>query len=100
MQFEKMVTGTNDLITRIEEFKWEIDQYGPLAMSEVEQKIENIIKSAWKLQRVLDRLAGTDPKPLDSAYNSAEDNLDDLIFWFASEEKDLRRLFEKFLLIT
>lgn len=100
MQFVKMITGTNNLSTRIEEFKWEIDQYGPLAMPEVENKIENIIKNAWQLQRILDRLAGADSKPLNSAYNSAEENLDVLIDWFASEEKDLRKLFEKFLRIT
>ncbi len=100
MQSLGMVKGTRDLVAKIDEFKWEVDQHGPLSMPEVEKKIEEILNKAWQFQRVLDRLAGPDPKPVDSVYPSAEDNKYGLIDWFASEEKDCRKLFETYLKLT
>ena len=100
MQSLGMVQGTRDLVAKIDEFKREVDQHGLLSMPEVEKKIEEILNKAGQFQRVLDRLAGTDPKPVDSAYSSAEDNMDGLIDWFASEEKESRKLFEPYLKLT
>jgi hypothetical protein len=100
MQSLGKVKGTRDLVAKIGEFKGEVDQHGPLSMPEVEKKIEEILNKAWQFQRVLDRLAGPDPKPIDSAYSSAEDNMDGLNDWFASEEKESRKLFEPYLKLT
>jgi len=52
----KAVNGTHDLVSHIDTFKWEIQQHGPLAMPEVEAKAEEFVKSAWKMQRLLDRI--------------------------------------------
>lgn len=97
MQSLGTVKGTRDLVAKIDEFKWEIDQHGALSMPEVEKKIEEILNKSWQFQRVLDRLTGPDPKPVNHDYPSAEDNMDGLIDWFASEEKESRKLFEPYL---
>jgi hypothetical protein len=94
LQSLKIVEGTRDLVAKIDEVKWEIDQHGQLSMPEVEKKFEEIKSKAWQLQRVLDRLSGPDPKPIDSNYPTAEDNLDGLIEWFSSQEKEIRTVFE------
>jgi hypothetical protein len=100
MQCLKKVEGTRDLVTRIESFKWEIYQHWPLDMPKVQEEIEKALKNAWQLQRCLDRLTGSDPRPLDSAYHTAEDKVDGLIDWFGSEEKRMRELFDPYLQVT
>lgn len=96
----KMVQGTRDLTAKIDTFKWEVEQHGPLDMPEVENLIENARKNAWQLQRLIDRLKGPDAKPVESGYESAEDNLDAIIEWFAAQEKGLKDIFEPYLRIT
>ena len=50
----KVVNGTRDLVARIDTFEWEIEQHGPLAMPEVEAKVEEFVTS--KLPAVTDDL--------------------------------------------
>lgn len=51
------VIGTRDLVERIDSFKWEIEQQGPLHMPDVETKASEFQRKAWQIQRLLDRLA-------------------------------------------
>ncbi len=97
MQHANMVNGTRDLIAKLDSYKKAVDELGPLSMPDVENKIGEIIKNVWRLQRVLDRLPGPNPLPIQSEYDTAEENLDGLIDWFASSEKSLKGLFEPFL---
>jgi len=100
MQHLKMVQGTNDLSNKIDTFKWEVEQHGPLDMPEVENLIENSKKKAWQLQRLLDRLTGPNAQPLEKGFEIAEDNLYAVIDWFADKEKELKEMFEPYLRIT
>jgi len=100
MQHLNMVQGTNDLTNKIDTFIWEVEQHGPLDMPEIEDLIEVSSKKAWQLQRLLDRLSGPNAQPLDSKYETAEDNLYAVIDWFGEKEKELKDLFEPYPRIT
>lgn len=97
MQSLKMVQGTRDLVEKIDTFKWDVEQHGPLDMPEVENLIENARKKAWQLQRLIDRLEGPDAKPVEKGFETAEDNVDAIIEWFAVKEKELKKIFEPYL---
>lgn len=100
MQHLKMVQGTNALMDKIDTFIWEVEQHGPLDMPEIENFIENARKKAWQLQRLLDRLTAPNAQPLEKEFETAEDNLYDVIDWFAANEKGLKEMFEPYLRIT
>ncbi len=100
MQSLKVVQGTRDLVEKIDTFKWEIEQHGPLDMPAVENLIEDAREKAWKLQRLIDRLGGPDAKPVEKGFDTAEDNVDAIIEWFAITEKKLKEKFEPYLRIT
>lgn len=89
--------GTRELVSEIEQFKWEIEQHGPLAMPAVEVKISEFQKKAWQLQRLLDRVAAGQDKPHDRTYASAEENIDAVVDWFAAEARQLQALFQPYL---
>ena len=91
------VKGTRDLVGRIDSFKWEIEQQGPLAMSSVESKITEFQNKAWQIQRLLDRLSVGQNNPEDRAYQSGEENMDGLVEWFANERKELKVTFQPYL---
>jgi len=97
LQHVGAVNGTHDLIEQIESFKWEIDQHGPLAMPDVEDRASQFDKKAWQMQRLLDRISGGQNNPHDPIYNSAEDNLNGLVDWFATEHRQLKTLFQPYL---
>lgn len=97
LQHVGAVYSTRDLVEQIESFKWEIDQHGPLAMPNVEDKASQFEKKAWQMQRLLDRIAVGQNNPHDPAYNSAEENLDGLVDWFATEHRQLKTLFQPYL---
>ncbi|MFC1820039.1 hypothetical protein ACFLZG_03005 [Thermodesulfobacteriota bacterium] len=69
-------------------------------MPEVEDLIENAREKAWKLQRLIDRLEGPDAKPVEKGFETAKDNVDAIIDWFAAKEKELKKIFEPYLRIT
>jgi hypothetical protein len=100
MQSLKMVQGTRELVAKIDTFIWEVEQHGPLDMPEIENLIENARKRAWQLQRLLDRLKGPDAKPIEKRFESAKDNVDALIEWFAAQEKGLKEIVKPYLKIT
>jgi hypothetical protein len=93
----EQVKGTRDLTERIDSFKWEIEQQGHLGMPEVDERANQFIKSAWKMQRLIDRMAGGQNNPHDPPYETAEDNLHGLIEWFANERGELKVLFGPYL---
>ena len=93
----KAVHGTRDLVSHIDTLKWEIEQHGPLAIPEVEAKVEEFVKGAWQMQRLLDRIAGGQNNPLDQAYPTAQENLDAVVNWFAEQNRELRTLFNEHL---
>lgn len=95
-----MGNGTRDLVEQIENFKWEIDQHGSLAMPNVEDKATQLEKKAWQMQRLLDRIAGGQNNSHDRVYNTAEENLDGLVDWFATEHRQLKTLFQPYLDVT
>lgn len=91
------VKGTRDLVERIDSFKWEIEQEGPLAMPSVESKVTEFQNKAWQMQRLLDRLAVGQNNPEDQTYQSGEENMDGLVEWFANERKQLSSTFQSYL---
>ena len=91
------VKGTRDLTDRIDSFKWEIEQHGHLGMPDVEERMGQFVNSAWKMQRLIDRMAGGQNNPHDPPYATAEDNLNALIEWFAKEDRELKTLFQPYL---
>ncbi len=93
LQHMNAVDGTRDLIERIETLKWELDQYGPLNMPDVEKKALEFNSKGWELQRVLDRLSGFGNK----RFEADEDNMHTIIEWFSEEKKQLKILFEIYL---
>lgn len=96
----QQVRGTRDLTERIDSFKWEIEQLGHLRMPEVDERTRQFVNAAWKIQRLIDRIAGGQNNPHDSPYATAEDNLHGLIEWFAEEQRELKVLFAPHLSIA
>lgn len=93
----KAVNGTRDLVARIDTFKWEIAQHGPLAMPEVEAKVEEFVSSAWQIQKLLDRIAGSQNVSLEPVYSTAQENLDAIVDWFAEQNREFKTLFREHL---
>lgn len=91
------VKGAGDLVERINSFKWEIEQQGPLNMPAVEAKASEFQRKAWQMQRLLDRLAVGQNDPEDRAYQSGEENMNGLVEWFANERRELRATFQPYL---
>lgn len=91
------VNGTRELVDQIENFKWEIEQHGPLAIPVIEEKISELQMKSWQLQKLLDRLSGDQNTPTDRAYETAEENIAGLIDWFANEHRTLKVLFKSYL---
>ncbi len=93
----KVVNGTRDLVARIDTFEWEIEQHGPLALPEVEAKVEEFVNSAWQIQKLLDRIAGGQNVSLDPKYSTAQENLDAMVDWFAEQNRELKTIFRVYL---
>ncbi|TXI16305.1 MAG: hypothetical protein E6Q62_11740 [Nitrosomonas sp.] len=91
------VKGTRDLSNQIVNFKWEIEQQGPLAMPDVERKIKVFQNKAWQMQRLLERLNQGRNNPEDWNYQTGEENLDAIVDWFANEQKELKVIFQPYL---
>ncbi len=91
------VKGTRNLVERIDSFKWEIEQQGPLHMPDVETKASEFQRKAWQIQRLLDRLAAGQNSPEDHAYQSGEENMSGVVEWFANERRELRATFQSYL---
>jgi len=91
------VDKARDLVARIDTFKWEIEQHGPLDMPEVEAKVTELISYAWRIQRLIDRIAGGQNEPVDRAYATAEENIEGVVEWFANETRELKTLFRPYL---
>ena len=93
----RAVKKADDLVARIDTFKWEIEQHGHLDMPDVETKVKELISKAWNMQRLIDRIAGGQNEPLDRTYATAEENVGGLVEWFASENRELKTLFRPYL---
>jgi len=91
------VDRSQELTERIDTFKWEIEQHGHLDMPDVEEKAKALINGAWKLQRLVDRIAGGQSNPHDREYATAEENVEELVDWFAKENRELKALFQPYL---
>ncbi len=97
LQRIKAVNGTKELVAYIEAFKWEVAQHGDLGMPDVEAKAQEFINGAWRMQRLLDRLAGGQNVPVEPVYSTAEDNLDALVDWFGEQGRALKDVFRPYL---
>lgn len=100
LQFIGNVKGTNELMTRLDRFKWEIAQHGPLDMPEVEKMTQESKTKTILLQRSLDRLGDPKDRNADPEYFAEEDKMHELLDWFASQEKQAPAVFEQYLKIT
>jgi hypothetical protein len=94
------VNKAEDLVGRIDTFKWEIAQHGHLDMPDVEIKVKELISNAWNMQRLIDRIAGGQDEPLNRTYATAEENIEALVEWFASENRELKTLFRPYLAVA
>lgn len=91
------VKRSRELTSRIGTFEWEIEQHGHLDMPDVEAKAKQFVLTAWKMQRLIDRIAGGQTEPHDRQYASAEENIEALVDWFAEENRELKTLFQRYL---
>ena len=91
------VKRSRNLSDRIDAFKWEMEQNGHLDMPGVEAKATELIKKAWQMQRLIDRIAGSQCEPLDRAYKTAQENVEALVDWFSKENRELKTLFQPYL---
>lgn len=91
------VNRSRELIERIDTFKWEIEQHSHLDMPDVKEKAKAFINGAWKLQRLVDRIADGQNNPHDREYATAEENVEGLVDWFAKENRELKALFQPYL---
>lgn len=94
------VNRTRELTERIDNFKWEIEQHGHLDMPDVEEKVNAFINGAWKLQRLVDRIANGQNNPHDREYATAEENVKGLTDWFAEQNCELKSLFQPYLAVA
>jgi len=99
MDCQGMVKGSNHLIRRLHSFEKSVDAEGPLSIPNLESRIKEIIKNVWKMQKLVDRLASPNRRPLNSTRDTAEDNVYALVEWFAQQEKEIDELFEPYLTI-
>ena len=91
------VNGTGNLVARIDTFKWEVEQHGHLNMPDVERRIEELINAAWRLQRLLDRLADGQNESIEPVYATAEENREAVSVWFGEQDGELKELFGPYL---
>jgi len=91
------VNRSRELTDRIDTFKWEIDQHGHLDMPDVEEKAKAFVNAAWKLQKLVGRIAGGQNNPHDREYATAQDNVEGLVDWFAKENRELKALCQAYL---
>lgn len=91
------VLRSRELTARIAEFDWEINLHGLLEMPIVEERIQQFVNNAWKMQRLIDRIAGGQTNPHDSQYETAEENVQALVDWFGGEKRALKTLFAPYL---
>lgn len=91
--------GTGDLPQKADLFRWEIEQYGPLDMPQVEKLTSLAYQNAVQLQRLIDRLDGPNPKPINAEFETAQENIHALIDGFGSQQKELRNIFDPYLRI-
>lgn len=89
--------GTRNLMQRIDNFKWQIEQQGPLALPLIENKIKQFQNKANQMQILLDRLAKDHHAPWDQNYPTAKDNLDAIVDWFATEQQELKNIFSSYI---
>ena len=94
------VKGTNDLMNRLDRFKWEVAQRGPLDMPEVEKVFQEANSRAVQLQRTLAKLGEPGNRRTDPDYIAEEDKLDEFVQWFALKEREAATVFEPYLKIT
>ena len=59
--------------------------------------MNELIDSAWRMQRLLDRLATGQNESLEAVYSTAEENREAVTDWFASQEHELKELFRRYL---
>lgn len=97
LQCVKLVEGTIDLVQHIVSLKWEIDNYGPLRMPDVENKVIEFQNKGWELQRVLDRFAEHESERNNAEVETLEDEMHSITDWFAKEHKAIKELFTKYL---
>lgn len=91
------VNRSRELLECIDTFKWEIEQHGHLDMPNIEEKAKTFINSAWKLQRLVDRIANGQNNAHDREYATAKENVEGLVDWFDKENRELKALFQPYL---
>ena len=92
-----IVKSGSELLDHRDAFMEEYDALGPLGMPKVEERVSQITGRAVQLQRAIDRTKNRDPKPLDSQYNSLDENLDALVDYFGDQRRELPALFKEYL---
>ena len=64
---------------------------------EEKEKAKALVNGAWKLQRLVDRIAWGQNNPHDREYATAEENVEGLVDWFDKENRELKALFQPYL---
>lgn len=66
-------------------------------MPDVEEKVKAFVNGAWKLQRLVDRIASGQNNPHDREYATTQENVEGVVDWFAKENRELKALFQSYL---
>lgn len=94
---KKYPNRTQDLMSEIDGFKSTIELLGPLAMPEFDSIQKEVVAHAWNLQRLLDRQDGIDQRPINSKYQTIDDNLDGVINWFVDVKTRIKMQIDPYL---
>ena len=94
---KKSLDRTQALVSELIRVKEYVEMLGPLSILEFAQAYSNIITYAWQLQRLLDRQCGINPKPIDSRFESIEDNIDWIIDDFSRMRQRIKDIIDPYL---
>lgn len=93
------VSGSRELVSSIDRFKWEVAQEGELDMPEVDALVKQLVNQAWKIQRLIDRLEPEQVRA-DSTVDqlrALEDELHELHDWVGRQPSNIKTLFARYL---
>ena len=88
---------TQALTSEITRLKDGIEMLGPLSIPSFVDIYSSMVTNAWNMQRLLDRQMGFDPKPIESRFETVEDNIDGIIDWFSQAKIDIKEIIDPYL---
>lgn len=88
---------TQALTSEITRLKDGIEMLGPLSIPSFVDIYSSMVTNAWNMQRLLDRQMGFEPKPIESHFETVDDNIDGIIDWFSQAKIDIKEIIDPYL---